>query len=1096
MQVPEICKLDADTTMQEIRKKAPFYLPEWSTEDERDFGVILSNIFSGMVDSISSRLNETPKKHFLSFLEMVNVSLIPASPARAPLTFILSGGASEAVLLEASTQVSADGPDGKAVIFETEKNVLATPSKLVSVFGVIGAIKGDDEKERDKIFNHKVAINGDEPTELFAGDSHQKHILYIGDESLFNVEKGHISLEFGLDEVELKKFSTEQGLVEWQYSVESIVKENGKEVKKTDWKKILETKLVEKRLLLITENKPIDKVKLNGIESRWLKCQLIDSKIEDLKNLSINCINVLISPPNVLTDLKKSQQTFHNVDPDCLFLNDIPLDPMSDFCPFGKKPYIYDTFYIGSKDAFSKKGNKIVLTLSLTPGRPSSINKAESSINGVESSVSEVDKPQLSWEFWDGESWSLLPIQGNEWEKNLCEKIESDESNESKPTIYELMISRMPEVKLTRINGKENYWIRVRMVGGNYGKEYEIISSGEIIDAQGNKVSCAKVVPGHFFPPQITNLKINFETKNNNDTDQPKQPEYIFTENNLVFKSILEELAKNKSFKPFEPLPDIPPSIYFGFDKELKKGPFSLFINVEESIEYPETFQPKVKWQYLVDFYLDVWEELEVLDETAGFTKKGMVQFNIPGNMKASGLFGLRNQYWIRAINVQYKKTKINEKSIVLKKGQETSTPINQGRKTDFNIFNIEFSSESDQKFSPKIFGIYLNSVWAVQSKTIRDELLGSGNGEINQNFKLVNAPVISESVWINEFTTISERDRKILLSEHDRVKSIQDSKGNITEFWVRWTHVSDFLDSGNKDRHYTIDRTDGDVTFGNGNSGMVPPIGTDNIKVTYSIGGGKSGNIDASKISKLQSSIAFVDKVFNPIGSSGGTETEDIESLLKRAPTIFKKRDRATAIEDYEWLAKKASDQIARVKALPNFNSEGKFSTGWVTVVIVPESSSSKPVPSSELKRRVTSYLKERCPTVVTLRVIPPHYVKIDVSAELITASIDAIPVIEKAARNNISEFLHPLSGNTERKGWNFGCSICISDIYSVLEQIADVDYVNKVIINLYDDSNDTGSSMKLSDESSVAKLPAYALPYSGEHEITVTFKSTEKGG
>ncbi len=117
MQVPEICKLDADTTMQEIRKKAPFYVPEWNTEDEKDFGIVLSSIFSGMVDSISSRLNEAPKKHFLSFLEMVNTSLIPASPARAPLTFVLSEGASENVLLEASTQASADGPDGKASHF-------------------------------------------------------------------------------------------------------------------------------------------------------------------------------------------------------------------------------------------------------------------------------------------------------------------------------------------------------------------------------------------------------------------------------------------------------------------------------------------------------------------------------------------------------------------------------------------------------------------------------------------------------------------------------------------------------------------------------------------------------------------------------------------------------------------------------------------------------------------------------------------------------------------------------------------------------------------------------------------------------------------
>lgn len=355
-------------------------------------------------------------------------------------------------------------------------------------------IKGDDKKERDKIFNHKAAINGTETTEFFAGDSLQKHILYIGDESLFNVQKGQISIEFEIEVAELKKLESEQEIVEWMYSVESIVKENGKDVTKIEWK-VLETKLVEKRLILDIENKSIDKVKLNGIESRWLKCQLKDSKIEDLKDLRINSIKALTSPQKNSTGLQNSQNTSHNVIADCLFGNDIPIGPNPGnlFYPFGKKPYLYDTFYIGSKDAFSKKENKITLVLGLTPGRPSSINKADSSINKVDSSINEVDRPQLSWEFWDGESWSLLPIQGNEWEKNLCEKIESNESNEPKPTTYELTISRMPEVKLTRVNGKENYWIRVQMFDGNYGKEYEIVSSREIITAEGIKFHVLKL---------------------------------------------------------------------------------------------------------------------------------------------------------------------------------------------------------------------------------------------------------------------------------------------------------------------------------------------------------------------------------------------------------------------------------------------------------------------------------------------------------------------------------------------------------------------------------------------------------------------------
>lgn len=1121
MQAPEICKLDADTVMQEVRKKAPFYLPEWNTEDEKDFGIVLSSIFSGMVDSISSRLNEAPEKHFLSFLEVINASLIPASPARAPLTFVLSEGTSENVLIEAPTQASADGPDGKPVVFETEKNILATPSKLVSVYSVTGVINQEDKKREDKIFNHTSAVKWAELTELFVGESLQKHILYIGDESLSSIQKGQISIEFEAEEAELEKLDAELGIVEWKYSVESKEKENGKEVKKIGWKP-LDTRLEGNRLVLDTDNKPIDKMNLNGIESRWLMCQLKDSRIEDLKDLSIKSINLLISPDLLIsppggsealqksqnTSSDKPQNTFSDkpqntfsdntssdITPDCLFVNDIPIDPDSGlFYPFGKKPYLYDTFYMGSREAFLKKGAEIALELVLTPGRPGSAGKADGPIN-------EIDKPQLSWEFWDGESWSLLPVQGEEWEKNLSENIKSSELKEPEPAAYKLTVSRMPEAKLMRVNGKENCWIRVRLVGGNYGKEYEIAGSKEIITAEGNKVSCAEVVPGHFFPPVITKLTISYSTGTSNNgasnkTEQVKQPEYICTENNLVFKHCLN------NFKPFEPFPDIPPAVYFGFDKELKKGPFSLFINIDESIEYPETFLPKVKWQYLIEKDPEIWEELEVLDETAGFTRKGMVQFNISGKMQDSGFFGLGNQYWIRAVvkedffadtsghmdkeiltplavdNCQLNTRNITRSSLFEK---ESPDGMQDPLKPIFNVSDIK-SSIPCQKLSPKVSGLYLNSVWAVQSRTISDEIIGSGTGEVNQKFRLVNSPVINEAIWINELSTLSEKERKTLLAEPNRIKQVQDSKGNILEFWVRWTQVSDLLDSKSKDRHYIFDKTDGEVAFGNGKRGMIPPIGSDNIKATYSIGGGKSGNFDALKISKLQSSIAFVDNVFNPVCSNGGTETEDIDTLLRRAPTILKNRDRATALEDYEWLAKKASDQVARVKALPNFDSERKFSTGWVTVVIVPESPNSKPVPSNELKRRVTSYLKERCSAVVTLRVMPPYYVKVDVSAELVTASIDSIPVIEKEARNKISEFLHPLTGSVERNGWNFGGSVCVSDIYSILEQIKDVNYVNKVII--------------LGDKSTMVRLPEYALPCSGEHEITVKWKNAEEEG
>jgi len=1224
MIAPPISQMNAETTLAEIRKKAPFYVPEWSTEDERDFGIGLSKIFANMTDTITSRLNEAPHKHFLSFLEMLNSSLIPANPARVPLTFVLSEGASENVLVESSLQASAEGPDGKPVIFETETNIITTPSKLVSVYSVIR-----DKKGKDEIFEHTAAINGTAPAELFSGDkSLQEHVLYIGDAKLFNLQEGYINVIFdGIDVNLLSKLKQgdirdPKDLVEWKYGVEVKEKKDGKEVEAIQWCRLGRVTADNNKLMIEKAHAPSeckeietgavisDIVQIDGVERRWIKCEICENQIDEFKDLSLTGIKISVSPLKVsvnkgesvkqvqgIGDVFYSKLAGNNVEnkietvdellklneeeladrlqcsrkraqnileaarkqffdktidakytngtgtsgktnlqgivPDLLYYNDIPVQVESPIYPFGTKPQIYDTFYIACEDIFSKKGYKVSLNFSLDFGNPSSTDKS--------------DIPILSWEYWDGESWSMLQIDESETknlsDNTLCtKKNNSGRGTGSDFSAKVLTISDMPEIKPIKVNGKDNYWIRIRLVGGNYGKEYEIDYGGDV----------PKVKPGTFCPPIIKDLKITYDAMG-----KETQPEHIFATNNLELTNFVDELKTYGKFNPFKVLPDLP-ALYFGFDRELKKGPFSLFISLDESIEYSESFRPKVRWQYL-DEKTENWKELEVLDETSGFTKIGMVFFTIPEKMKASQIFGSEDRYWIRAEitgdffekeppdtgtqefssalpssiipylekmrplihrNIMRKRRnlsgiqplKVMDFPVVLNskmvsnalkadkqfliKGSDVSTPIKisdvaeiKECEKDFELFIIDLIPEDFKKLPPKVFGFYLNSVWAVQSRTIRDEMVGSGNGGKDQKFRLINTPVIDETIWVNENSALSEKERQILLEDPSNVILRKNDKGNILEFRVRWTAVHDLFESTGKDRHYIIDRTSGEISFGDGKHGMVPPIGANNIGATYSIGGGRSGNLDALAISKLQSSIAFADKVFNPVSSEGGSETEDIASLLNRAPVILKHRNRAMAAEDYEWLAKEASRNVSRVKVLPNFSSEGKFSTGCVTVVIVPENSDPQPVPSAELKRQVTEYLTDRCPAVVNLKVMAPSYVKIDVGAELVTAVIDAMPIVEKEAKRKISEFLHPLTGSAEGKGWGFGFAPCISDIYSILEKIEDVDHVNNVTISLHN-----SSVMKINDASAMMKLPEYALPCNGEHEITVKWENSKK--
>jgi hypothetical protein len=65
-------------------------------------------------------------------------------------------------------------------------------------------------------------------------------------------------------------------------------------------------------------------------------------------------------------------------------------------------------------------------------------------------------------------------------------------------------------------------------------------------------------------------------------------------------------------------------------------------------------------------------------------------------------------------------------------------------------------------------------------------------------------------------------------------------------------------------------------------------------------------------------------------------------------------------------------------------------------------------------------------------------------------------------------------------------GSAPCLSDLYSVLEDIADVEYVKNVTMKLTGDND--AQVIEVTDASGVILLPIYALVYPGECRITAT--------
>jgi predicted phage baseplate assembly protein len=150
------------------------------------------------------------------------------------------------------------------------------------------------------------------------------------------------------------------------------------------------------------------------------------------------------------------------------------------------------------------------------------------------------------------------------------------------------------------------------------------------------------------------------------------------------------------------------------------------------------------------------------------------------------------------------------------------------------------------------------------------------------------------------------------------------------------WTPSRDLIDSKD-DRHFAIEvDNEGRVwlRFRDGEMGRAPEPGTE-LKATYRVGGGPSGNVGAESITHLYSGngpVPGITRVRNPLPAGGGSAPETIEEAKLLAPEAYREIQRAITVEDYAQLSK--GPGVQRALATLSRGTEG-----WrqVTVAIDP---------------------------------------------------------------------------------------------------------------------------------------------------------------
>lgn len=719
------------------------------------------------------------------------------------------------------------------------------------------------------------------------------------------------------------------------------------------------------------------------------------------------------------------------------FINSLALDMSKDFYPLGEEPRFNDAFYLAYGTVIEtggvKPGDLVVLNIAMGAA-------------GVAGSVGVI----LAWEFWNGRSWEQLGRSSNA----------SDKVGQTHPDFHDytraltvqpanggvqfaLPATAVPNI----VNGVENYWLRARLVAGDYGvaasyQAYDITISGQAITAY-------RLVAASYRPPLITTLR--FDVSNTRQFDLAA----CLSDNDFTYADHTQlNATPDALFAPFVPTTDRHPALYLGFDQPFDNRSVTLYAQVEppppEAV-IPAIFAaaigdhpPQVNWEYNS---AQGWRRLGVIDETNAFDGRGLIRFVGPRGFTSRSLFG-HDLYWLRV------------------RWRDGHFPV-----------------------TPHLRRLLTNTTWGRQAASFHDEIAGSSDGSPNQQWQLAQQNIlIGEEIAIREpnFPLASE-------ASAEAITTLFDAAGNVAEIWVGWQAVPDFHGSGPRDRHYVIDRLAGSVQFGDGQYGMMPPTGQNNIRASYRSGGGERGNRPAGSIIHLKSTIPYVDSVVNVEAAAGGAERQSLDSVRRYGPRQLRHRHRAVTTADLEDLAFAASAQVARAKAIPpRFNplnlwlTPGETPTdlsqhqdvaeaGAMGLIIVPQSDNPRPVPSLELLEQVKKYLAARCAPTADVWVAGPEWIEVSVTAVIVPDSLEAADFVGEVVAAALARFLHPLTGGPEGKGWAFGRKPYRSDLYALIEGVAGVDHVRSLAVS------------ETPDSATISRLER-RLIFSGQHDIVVS--------
>lgn len=547
-------------------------------------------------------------------------------------------------------------------------------------------------------------------------------------------------------------------------------------------------------------------------------------------------------------------------------------------------------------------------------------------------------------------------------------------------------------------------------------------------------------IKGSYITPVMGDVKISYSYKG-----QGLRPEQILSRNNQETLEITgKRLGEPRlSFPLLEGLKEQGASLYLGFSNPLTEGPLRMFVSVKEALSGK---LPGLSFEY---FGSEGFEPLFVVDETENFRKSGFLTFMGNQNFKQSKVFGVE-AYWLRIRDLTG--------AYAALKGKEQM---------------------------PTLLGINPNTVRVLAVETMPEEFFDVEQGQKNLVCTLEHENVYDLKVFVDEAGKLTDKELKEL-HLNLQAESDTDEEGRILHVWVLWKETENLFKEGPGSRCYTVDKNHGQICFGDGRHGMLPPMGGEGkIRVSYRRGGGKASNLKPGSVSQMSRALGFISGVSNEVRTQGGCDQETLKEALRRNSLKLRHGGRAVTASDFEALIREADRNVLKVRCFPGRNEAGSREPGSVTAVVLPQGFQERATQFDEMKEGLMEALKPCIPgnmaALGRFYLTEPCYVRLDCQLEITVSGFHQVFQVRSRIQEKIQEFLDPVTGNYFRKGWEIGQLPNETQIMNVIKGIPGISTLKRLRLNVRSFCREG----EFSPETEPRAI--YAVPISGAHEIQI---------